>query len=297
MAISKTHLEIWSHQGAVAQSRDTYATIRRALESDQARYDSRRFKIFLQGSYGNDTNVYAESDVDVVICLQSTFHYNVDNLTQAERAAFEESYPVSTSYKYPQFKAHVQQALETAFPGAVTVRSKAFKIVARGNRRSADVVAATQFRHYRRFATKRDCQYDEGIRFVTSAGDPIVNYPLQHSGNCTIKHQQTNRWYKPTIRIYKNMRNKLVGRQMISRGLAPSYFLEGLLYNVRRESFGGDYHDTLVRTFDWINRLDRSQFTCVNDLRPLLGDTSDTWSPTDCEAFLDAFARFWDEGL
>ena len=75
MAIPATQLETWSHQGAVAQSRDTYATIRRALNSDGAQYHGSDCKIFLQGSYGNDTNVYAESDVDMVICLRSTFHY------------------------------------------------------------------------------------------------------------------------------------------------------------------------------------------------------------------------------
>ena len=63
MAIAETQLHTWSHQGAVAQSRDTYATIRRALESDRTAYHGNDFKSFLQGSYGNDTNVYAESDV------------------------------------------------------------------------------------------------------------------------------------------------------------------------------------------------------------------------------------------
>lgn len=31
------------------------------------------FKVFLQGSYGNDTNIYAESDVDIAIRLDNCF--------------------------------------------------------------------------------------------------------------------------------------------------------------------------------------------------------------------------------
>ena len=171
MAIPETQLQTWSHQGAVAQSRDTYATIRRALRSDRTAYHGTDFKVFLQGSYGNDTNVYAESDVDVVICLRSTFHYDIDLLTPRERAAFEEAYPGSANYHYPQFKADVQQALESAFPRAITLGNKAFKIASSGNRRSADVVAATQFRRYRRLQQRGDCEYDEGIRLVSSTGD------------------------------------------------------------------------------------------------------------------------------
>lgn len=73
VAIPEAQLDTWSHQGSVTQSSQTFATIRRALESNDATYGSRDFAVFLQGSYGNDTNIYAESDVDVVIRLNSTF--------------------------------------------------------------------------------------------------------------------------------------------------------------------------------------------------------------------------------
>ncbi|MDE0178469.1 MAG: nucleotidyltransferase [Gammaproteobacteria bacterium] len=297
MAIPETQLQTWSHQGAVAQSRDTYATMRRALLSDQTAYHGTDFKVFLQGSYGNDTNVYAESDVDVVICLRSTFHYDIDLLTPGERVSFENAYPGGASYHYPQFKADVQHALESAFPRAVTLGSKAFKIAGSGSRRSADVVAATQFRCYRRFAAAWDCEYDEGIRLVSSNGVSIVNCPRQHSENCTAKHQEVNGLYKPVVRIYKNMRNTLVRRRIISRQRAPSYFLEGLLHNVPSGHFGGNYCDNIVRTFNWMYGADRSQFMCANGIRPLFGNTADTWSAVDCDTFLDALSRLWNDGL
>lgn len=73
MTIPLSQLETWSHQGSVTQSKNTYATVKAALEDANASYKSRNFKVFLQGSYGNDTNIYAESDVDVVIRYDGAF--------------------------------------------------------------------------------------------------------------------------------------------------------------------------------------------------------------------------------
>jgi hypothetical protein len=67
MPIPESQLETWSHQGSVTQSKDTYAPVRSALLDSKAVYKDKQFDVFLQGSYGNDTNIYAESDVDTVI--------------------------------------------------------------------------------------------------------------------------------------------------------------------------------------------------------------------------------------
>lgn len=44
-------------------------------------------------------------------------------------------------------------------------------------------------------------------------------------------------------RILKNMREKLKDKNLITPDVAPSYYLEGLLYNVPNEDFGTSYHD------------------------------------------------------
>ena len=64
MAIPEAQLVRWSHQGSIQGSSATYAIVKRALEAPNS-------EVFLQGSYGNDTNIYAESDVDVIIRLDS----------------------------------------------------------------------------------------------------------------------------------------------------------------------------------------------------------------------------------
>ena len=224
MAITEAQLVTWSHQGAVTQSKETYGTVRRALESDRVRYTSREFNILLQGSYGNDTNVYTESDVDVVIRLDATFHYGLDDLNSAEKAAFHSAHPGGATYTHALFKAHVIAALEAAFPWAVTPGNKSIKIAASGNRRSADVVAACQYRRYYSFPSTSGASYAKGICFFKPDGIRIVNYPRQHSENCTAKHQATNRWFKPTVRILKNIRRAIVNDGIIDKTIAPSYF-------------------------------------------------------------------------
>lgn len=73
MAIPEAQLETWSRLGAIATSLDTYAAVKRALETPGTGYSGKAYEVFLQGSYGNDTNVYAESDVDVVIRLDDLY--------------------------------------------------------------------------------------------------------------------------------------------------------------------------------------------------------------------------------
>ena len=87
MPIPESQLERWSHQGSVTQSRNTYNSIKNVLEANSTPYSGKSFKVFLQGSYGNDTNIYAESDVDIVIRLDDCFYSDLDDLSEDEKAA------------------------------------------------------------------------------------------------------------------------------------------------------------------------------------------------------------------
>lgn len=142
MAIPESQLDTWAHQGSVTQSAATYATIKRALENPEARYDSRDFRVFLQGSYGNATNIYAESDVDVVICYDGAFFPDISQLAAHQQSTFQIAFPSDGAYTYNAFRDHVQAALVTAFGDCVTLGCKAIKIPGNGSRRSTDVVVA-----------------------------------------------------------------------------------------------------------------------------------------------------------
>jgi tRNA nucleotidyltransferase (CCA-adding enzyme) len=88
MAIPESQLDIWSHLGSVTQSASTYETIRNVLNDSQSPYYQRSFTIFLQGSYGNDTNVFRDSDVDIVIRLNDTYYYDNSALGEGQKTKF-----------------------------------------------------------------------------------------------------------------------------------------------------------------------------------------------------------------
>ena len=86
MSIPEKQLETWSHQGSITQSSSTYNTIKNVLEANTTPYTGKNFKVYLQGSYGNDTNIYAESDVDIVIQLDDCFYSDLESLSEEEKA-------------------------------------------------------------------------------------------------------------------------------------------------------------------------------------------------------------------
>jgi hypothetical protein len=293
MPIPEQQLETWAKQGAIAGSRDTYATVKLALGANDTEYAGKNYEVFLQGSYCNDTNVYAESDVDVVICLKTVFYHDLASIQPTEQTAFKQAYP-DGSDTFAAFKAQVLKALTKRFGTSVKAGPKAIKISADGARRNADVVVATNFRRYHRFVSRLDEQYDEGICFFSDTNERIANYPKKHSANCSTKHQATSSWFKPSVRILKNMRQRLVDTKVIEKGIAPSYFLEGLLYNVPVSCFGTSYQKTLLEALKWVLATDRTNFVCANEQYYLLRDSSVTWPAANCQRFLDEIVKLWD---
>ena len=90
------------------------------------------------------------------------------------------------------------------------------------------------------------------------------------------------------------MRNRMVTEGKIEAGIAPSYYLEGLLYNVPADKFDRNYSDTFVNCFNYVNSADRSKFVCANEQYYLLHETSPvTWRAEKCTAFLNAVADYW----
>lgn len=295
MAIPESQLETWSHQGSVTQSAQTYQTVKDVLSDSTSPYYSKDFSIFLQGSYGNDTNVYRDSDVDVVIRINQTYYADTTSLTPYAKANYEKVFSRAT-YAYADFKTDVLAWLQKKFGADVRPGKKAIFIKGSGNRRDADVLVCAQHRRYRAASTGVDAQYDEGIIFWTTDGIEIVNFPRQHLDNCTTKHQATNQRFKHMVRIYKNMRNRMIDDKYIADGVAPSYFLEGMLWNVPADKFFPSYEESFVNTFNWVLNADKSKLVCANGLHRLVLDNANIcWPTTNCEAYLAAATKYWNE--
>ncbi len=295
MSIPESQLETWSHQGSITQSSNTYNTIKNALEAEGTPYTNKNYKVFLQGSYGNDTNIYAESDVDIVIQLDDCFQHDLTELDEDQKSAFQAAHSDAT-YTHVDFKRDVLSVLKAEYGDDVKPGEKAINIASKGNRRKADVITAIQFRRYYKFNGIHDQSYDEGICFYSASGERIANYPKQHSKNMTAKHQNANEWLKPMVRLLKNLRGKLVDEKMIASGVAPSYYIEGLLYNVPADKLASSYGDCFVNCVNWIQEADRSKFVCANEQYYLLREGSPvTWRASKCDEFLAAAIKLWNQ--
>jgi hypothetical protein len=294
VGIPESQLTTWSNQGATATARDTYASVRKALEGLTVPADE--YSVYLQGSYRNDTNIYADMDVDVVVQLNDQFMYDISDLPSANQTLFDGAYR-NASYSWRDFRRDVLIALQ-AYYGASRVEEHNYvlKVVPRPGRLAADVLVCTTFFEYSAFQSTSNYKRVEGVAFLTSKeAHPrrVVNYPKQHYDNGVAMNQRTDDWYKRTIRIFKNARNYLIEQGRIKASLAPSYFIESLLYKVPDHLFTTSYAGTLERVLTWLSTANFEKFYCRNELVWLFGNSSEQWSIKDAQAFRDAMIELW----
>lgn len=295
MPISEDQLKIWAKLGPTAQFTATYETLRACLNDSSSPYYAKDFSIFLQGSYKNNTNIYGDSDVDVVIRLNQTFIADLSGLSEEDTKLWNAARS-DAEYTPNQFKKDVTGWLVKKYGSAVQPGAKAIYIEGSNNRRNADILVCCQHRRYSRFKSWNDQLYQEGISFFNSKGERIDNFPIQHSENCTKKHQDSKSWFKHTARVYKNLRNAMIQKNLIDRDLAPSYFIEGLLWNVPLECFGGTEQQNFTNTLNWLWKADRSKFVCANNLYYLFNPPSlVTWRAEKCEQFLSKAIDYWND--
>ncbi len=294
MSIPESQLEIWSHQGAVTTAKKTHESIRKALDSHIWLPGVSKPEVYLQGSYKNTTNIRGDSDVDVVAQLNSTFQPDLSELTDHQKILHKQAHPDAT-YLWKHFRADVLTALRNYFgDSAVSIGNKSLKVVGNSNRLPADVVACLQYKKYKYFNSVNDQDYIEGMVFYTLRENrKVINFPKVHYQNGTEKNGRTASRYKPTIRVFKNARTYLVKQGIISKDLAPSYFLECLLYNVPDVNFTFNYQNTFCSVVSWLQKANMTNFLCQHEQFPLFGNTPEQWSSSDSQYFLQMLVNLW----
>jgi hypothetical protein len=215
-------------------------------------------------------------------------------LPEPQKHEFRCNHPNAAQYDLPNFRKDVVAWLGNQYGGDLdTSGTKALRIKPGGNRRSADILLVCP---HKRYLSPRaeDQTVVEGVIFQNVDGKTIINYPKQHSDNLTAKNRTTNTWLKPTVRVYKNMRNRLVEKGFINTGTAPSYFLEGLLYNVPREQFGSSWVGTVESTVAWIEGNAPADYTCANGIHPLIREnTATSWPAQGYIDWLNPMKKLW----
>lgn len=287
MAILETQLETWSHQGSVTNSAETGNSIKYAIDHYQGFPEGIRYNVYLQGSYKNNTNVRGDSDVDVVVELTSSFF---NNLTEEQKAILGLT---TATYGYSRFRDDVETCLRDYFGTQhVETGNKVFKIRPNNNRLPSDVLVCSEYHLY--YGELHADRFYPGIAFYTRYPEHrIVNFPKLHSDNATAKHQATHQWFKPTVRIFKNMRNHFINNSGFNKSTTPSYFVECFLANIPNNQFGIDYQTTFINCHNYLNNNSWANFMCLNGIRSLWGDTTENWNEDDARHFLDQLENLW----
>ena len=288
MSIPESQLSTWSNLGAQDASKSTHEAIRSAL----AAYNwpsGVRYGAYLQGSYRNSTNIRGDSDVDLVLELESTFRYNLDLLSESTKDLVRRSITPS-QYGWAEFRVHVIEALESYFGRwYVSPENKAVKLKALPPRLAADVVVCMTHREYTSLGT-----WIEGMIFWTQRERrEIINYPKIHYNNGVAKNDRTSNRYKRTVRMFKNARNYLERKGRIDEGLAPSYFVECLIYNSSDWRFDYSLQSTYESIVDWMlsSRLD--DLKCQNGQQRLFGSSPEQWSVTSARKLAEELQYLW----
>jgi len=301
MAIPESQLKTWANQGAIATAKSTHEAIRAALEEVKWP-EGVKFDAYLQGSYRNGTNIRGDSDVDVVVQLNSAFHYDISQLSQDEQQLFSKSYGTKAGYWLPEFRRDVVGVLENKFGYfAVEAGSKSIRVPKGPGRLKCDVIPCVQFRKYTRHRSKSDERYVEGMAFLPKglvflSNDWIVNYPRLHYENGTAKNseEKTRGLYKSIVRIVKNARTYLVERDELASETAPSYFLESFLYNVPDKNFRETLQGSTESVLNWLAKTNVDDLKCQNEQVDLFGDHSTQWSVDKAQRTLKAIKKLWD---
>jgi predicted nucleotidyltransferase len=295
MPIPESQLETWSHQGAVTTSSATYRSIQTALAADSSPIKGKDYEVYLQGSYKNDTNIRGDSDVDVVVQLNDTFGRDLAALPESQKRLYQAAHS-SATYLWGDFRKDVLQALRYYYGlRAVTEGDKSLKLAADRGRLAADVVPALHFRKYQYFYSLGNEGYVDGVKFLNRPDSrQVINFPKPHYENGVAKHSRTNQWYKPTVRMFKNARTHLIDDGTISEDLAPSYFLECLLYNAPDAKFGRSFEDTFVEIFNWLWEARIDGLVCQNEELPLFGTSPEQWDALKAKQLLEALKELWE---
>lgn len=299
MTIPESKLETWSNQGAT----QTPKSLRKKIEKALTEYESKitrksQLEIYLQGSYRNKTNILGNSDVDIVVQNNATFFRDISKLNKYEKNIYINTFNDAT-YTWQDFKSEVIKTLECAFGSDnVKIGDKSIKIDD-GNY-EADVVPCFEYRKYVSFGKSDEYKkYIPGIKFfTTNENHSVVNYPKEHYSKGADKNQRVNKRYKPTIRVFKNIKSKLIEKEMISKDIASSYFVENLLYNVPDECFDNIKLSTRVYSvLKWLqdNKISFPQFSCQNEQIMLFGCGQEQWNEKDARTFLSQTIKLWNE--
>lgn len=188
--------------------------------SNHAAFRGCILRVYAKGSYANNTNVKADSDVDIAVQCGDVEYWD-----EEAAGAHTPGSPYTGIWTPTKLRTELGAALKAKFPGQVdSSGSTAFRINSSTARVDADVVPCFDYKYYLRGGGSR-----EGAKIFKKDGTSFENYPQQQLDNGRAKNTRTSSRYKRTVRIMKRVENVMVANG--SHRDVPSFLVECLVYN------------------------------------------------------------------
>jgi hypothetical protein len=252
----------------------------------------RPYRIYVKGSYANNTNVRLNFDVDIAVEYYGYFYsdlvFDLKDQPKSSVGIVDSDDP----YTRAEFKADIKGALHEAFgQGAVTAGRIAYRVREKATTLPADVVPSWEYRRYERIVNGVP-GYEQGTCVFPTGGSQTNNFPEQQRVNGNQKNKDTSKRYKRTVRALKKLQTRLVEQGVLKDEL-PSYLIECLVYNVPDSSFGypaylRDMREVLASIFNaTLKDGDWNDWVEANDLRYLFRGTK-SWTPAGVHQLADA---------
>lgn len=258
------------------------------LESEYGR----RIKIFLQGSYANNTNVRTQSDVDIAVVEEDIFQ------TQYRVGANDSDYGFITATVRPKsFKDEVEDALKETFGSDVQRENKSIKINGNTYRKDADSVPCRRYKNFSNDYSNNPENFIGGIIITADTKEKIINYPEQHIKNGKEKNVVTNYYYKKMVRIIKKVRYLMKENKIIAAKGVSSFALESLLWNIPNDKYleYKDYKNVIM--FDKLIAYLKNNKNLLFSYKEANGIKLLCPNPSDLDSmgtFIDALVEFYE---
>ncbi len=265
----------WSAQGAVTTAKASHERVRKII--DEIDFQYRKPLVYLQGSYGNTTNIHASSDVDVVVEWWVPHEYACSGQNEVNLFLW--------------YKKVIADALSRSFSG-VTPDKKCIRVPRTTSTIPADVVPAFFIQPWNDFVfLQPNIKPSNAMKFYVHEEQRwVINFPRLHDWNGTVKNKRTDGNYKPMVRIFKNAL-KYAGYSWF-----PGYFLECLLFNVPDRLFRGPgYRKRYQDIVSWLFHADKRLFSCQNGQLFLFGNTPEQWNINEAEQAVLCWSAIWNE--
>ena len=275
MPVTEQQLDTWAKPVRLRKDIETRDYVKNLFRGYQ--FQSSNFEIYLQGSVANYTNIRADGDIDIVFQYNGTFGYSRNY----------GDYNSPSSYSLNHLRSRIRSILNDHNIRCQD-KDKCIKLNLKERWQDVDLIPCFQYRyHLSRY------NYCEGIKIRTLNGKEIINYPKIHRMNGEKKNDGAPN-HKNMVRVFKNIKKRLVEERWCEEELAPSYFIECLLYNVTDRAFYGNNSQSFVSCLTYLakQRQNWGDFKCQNEIECLFGNGSTQWNESDCQKFLTKIVNY-----